>query len=98
MLNIKKIRIELNMTQRTMALLIGVPLTTYKSWEQGRCLPNFQNNEKIHKALIDLGKLETAEKFKTDYIDTKSSIAVKQNKNYSDSNENHNDSNMRIIY
>lgn len=44
---IKLLRIEMRLTQEKMAHLIGVPKTTYQSWEMGKNLPNFENLNKL---------------------------------------------------
>lgn len=44
---IKRFRIEDCYPQKTVAEIIGVPLATYRSWEYGKCLPNYKNIEKL---------------------------------------------------
>ena len=46
---LKKIRIRAGLTQKDMAEIIGVPMNTYKSWEYGTALPNFENREKVQE-------------------------------------------------
>jgi hypothetical protein len=40
---VKRIRLKMRCTQKSFALLIAVPLSTYKSWEYWRCLPTFEH-------------------------------------------------------
>lgn len=44
---VKRFRIEARMPQKGVAEQIQVPLATYRSWEYGKCLPNYMNIEKL---------------------------------------------------
>lgn len=56
-LTLKKIRIELKLTQQAFAEMLSIPIGTYRCWETGRVLPSFENIEKIIEELdkIDVG-------------------------------------------
>ncbi len=51
MIDLKKERKKLGLTQVQMAKKIGVKYSPYVSWEAGRAEPNFENNFKIEKFL-----------------------------------------------
>lgn len=48
---LKKIRIELKLTQQNFSDLLCIPIGTYRCWETGRVLPSFENFEKIIEEL-----------------------------------------------
>lgn len=52
---LKKARISTRKSQRDFALLCDVNSSTYKAWESGRSVPNFENFEKLYSALEELG-------------------------------------------
>lgn len=39
-MEIKKLRIEKNMTQKELAEKLHIPVKTLQNWEQGRCKPS----------------------------------------------------------
>ena len=49
---LKQRRESLNVTQRKIALELGVTVTTVQNWESGRCIPKLSPNQM--KALCDL--------------------------------------------
>lgn len=44
---VKYLRLFFNMSQRAMSRCLGVPVSTYKSWELEKCIPCFDNHKKI---------------------------------------------------
>lgn len=46
---LKRLRMKLRATQQRMATDLKIPYSTYKSWEQGKCLPTFVNLERVIK-------------------------------------------------
>ena len=57
-MDLKKLRAELKLSQPAMAKKIGVALSTYCYWEQGKHLPSRMAMEKIEKLL----EAQTSEK------------------------------------
>lgn len=68
---IKRCRILCGYTQRAMSYNIGVNISTYKSWEQGKCLPNIINVGKIKNMMNSKGYNKEAEELYNLYIDVK---------------------------
>lgn len=50
-MNIRKLRIELKLTQIDLAKKCGVSLTTLRNWESGVTTPSEDNMKKLNKAL-----------------------------------------------
>jgi len=50
-MDIKKIRLELKLSQRAMAEKIGVALSTYRYWEYGQHMPSPMAWERIKKMI-----------------------------------------------
>ena len=67
---LKELRIELFFTQQEMAALAKIPLSTYKYWEYGYCLPNAKHFVLLKKFFeelkVDVFLLEQA--YKTEKI------------------------------
>lgn len=56
--NLKKIRESKNLSQKAVATLISVPVSTYANWEQGRREPSILDIRKIIDCLdIDANEL-----------------------------------------
>ena len=51
---LKKARISTRKNQADFALSCDVNASTYKAWESGRAVPNFENFNKIYDTLVDL--------------------------------------------
>lgn len=47
--DLKKERVKLGLTQAQMAIEIGVKYSPYVTWETGRAEPNYENKLKIKK-------------------------------------------------
>ncbi|MBQ8725846.1 MAG: helix-turn-helix transcriptional regulator [Clostridia bacterium] len=45
--NLKELRIDKNLSQKQVALLLKIPVSTYANWEQGRREPNISDIYKI---------------------------------------------------
>lgn len=71
---IKKCRILCGYTQRAMSYNIGVNISTYKSWEQGKCLPSINNIKKIKDMIINKGYKNEAEELYNLYIENKTNL------------------------
>lgn len=61
-IRLKQYRIKNGYTQKVMADFIGVPLSTYKSWEYGTALPSYPARELIKERFPDLDPLWQREK------------------------------------
>lgn len=61
-MKLKQTRIHLGLTQAKMAELIGVPLGTYKSWEYGTALPNYQARTLLTAKFPEMNMLWEREK------------------------------------
>lgn len=44
---LRRLRIEQHMSQKSISERLFLPLGTYRSWEYGKCLPNYENIENI---------------------------------------------------
>ena len=49
--NLKKLRLEAELTQMKLAAKVGVSITTIRNWENGVSDPNDENMEKLKKVL-----------------------------------------------
>jgi transcriptional regulator with XRE-family HTH domain len=64
---IRDLRTATKRTQSEMAKLAGVPLSTYRSWEQGQRLPSFPAVVRLAKALgVSLDVFAECEDFHRD--------------------------------
>lgn len=48
---LKTCRVSLRQTQSQMADNMCIPRSTYKSWELGKCMPNFEYFDVVHSYL-----------------------------------------------
>lgn len=65
---LRRLRVKLLLTQVQMASALKVPPSTYKSWEQGVCLPTFE----AYSEIILLAKSVYMHKdIETSYIEVK---------------------------
>ena len=50
-MNIKEQRVKLNLSQTSVAVAVGVSLTSYQLWERGVSKPNEENMKKLKSVL-----------------------------------------------
>lgn len=57
----KKFRTNRKLSQIQFAKIIGVPRTTYQSWESGRRTPSEKNRKKLHQTIKTIQDSELAQ-------------------------------------
>lgn len=53
-MELRKIRIGLNLTQKGFCAMHGLSLPTYKAWELGKQLPNFENFTYLSRCISNM--------------------------------------------